>query len=72
MSDEKRDLDELIPLGEAARRYGLSTNTLRLLAGRGRLKARKLGRDWVTTPRDMEAYLASRANTRPGPRKAST
>jgi len=61
--DEKQDPDELITLGEAARRYGLSHNTLRLIARRGRLQAKKMGRDWFTTPRAMEAYLASRAKT---------
>ena len=63
MPATQQDPDELIPLDETARRYGLSANTLRLLAGRGRLKARKMGRDWVTTPRDIEAYLNSRAKT---------
>ena len=65
MPNQPHDPDELITLGEAGRCYGLSPETLRLLARRGRLHARKMGRDWFTTPRDMEAYLASRANTRP-------
>ena len=52
---------ELITLAEASRRYKLSRETLRLLARTGRLRARKMGRDWFTTPADMEAYLASRA-----------
>jgi len=55
------DPDELITLAEASQRYGLSAETLRVLARRGRLTARKAGRDWMTTPRAMEAYLASRA-----------
>ena len=63
MSDEKLDPDELITLGEASRRYGLSHYTLRLLARRGRLAAKKMGRDWFTTPKSMENYLASRAKT---------
>jgi hypothetical protein len=55
------DPHEQITLLEASRRFGLSANTLRLLARRGRLSARKIGRDWFTTPREMERYLASRA-----------
>ncbi len=54
---------ELISLPEAARRYGLSPKTLRLLAQKGRLKAKKMGRDWFTTPEDVQAYLSSRMKT---------
>jgi excisionase family DNA binding protein len=54
---------ELISLPEAARRYGLSPKTLRLLVQKGRLKARKMGRDWFTTPEDIKAYLNSRMKT---------
>ena len=54
---------ELISLPEAARRYGLSPKTLRVLAQKGRLKARKMGRDWFTTPEDVQAYLSSRMKT---------
>lgn len=51
---------ELITLAEAAKRYGLSKTYLRDIARKGRLRAQKLGRDWVTTPADVEAYLTSR------------
>jgi hypothetical protein len=30
------------------------------LANRGRLKAQKVGKMWVTTPQDVEDYIASR------------
>ena len=52
--------DELITLAEASRRFGLNADYLRHLATRGRLKAKKLGRDWVTTAADVQAYIASR------------
>jgi excisionase family DNA binding protein len=51
---------ELITLKEAAEYCGLSYGFLRQLAGRGRLKAHKLGNMWVTTKADMDDYLASR------------
>jgi hypothetical protein len=51
---------ELISLAEASRRYGLSGDYLRTIARKGRLKAQKIGRDWLTTPYDVEAYLGSR------------
>jgi excisionase family DNA binding protein len=60
MSKKKFDADELISLAEASRRYGLGTDYLRRIAANGRLVARKIGRDWLTTPKDVEAYLKSR------------
>ncbi len=51
---------ELISLTEAAERYGLTSTYLRQLAIKGRLKARKIGRNWVTTPADVENYINTR------------
>lgn len=51
---------ELITLTEASERFGLSVQYLRDIARSGRLKARKIGRDWVTTPADVETYIATR------------
>jgi excisionase family DNA binding protein len=51
---------ELITISEAARRFGLSPQYLRDIARSGRLKAQKIGRDWLTTPADVEAYIRSR------------
>lgn len=52
--------DELITLVEAADLFGLSVQYLRDIARSERLKAKKMGRDWVTTPADVETYLKSR------------
>ena len=52
---------ELITLSEAAKRYGLSPTYLRTIARNGRLRAQKVGRDWLTTPLDVENYIASRS-----------
>ncbi len=57
MSDPNQDL---ISLAEAAERYGLTSTYLRQLAIKGRLKARKIGRNWVTTPGDVEDYINTR------------
>jgi excisionase family DNA binding protein len=51
---------KLITLAEAAKRYGLSHDYLRRIAGKGRLQAQKVGRDWLTTPEAVEEYIASR------------
>lgn len=51
---------ELISLAEAAQLSGLNQDFLRQLAIKGRLKARKIGRNWVTTPKAVSDYLASR------------
>jgi hypothetical protein len=49
--------EELITLREAADKCDLSVSHLRLLARTGRLKARKIGRDWVTTRHAVERYV---------------
>jgi hypothetical protein len=51
---------DLIPLGYASQIYGFSQAYLANLARNGRLKARKLGSIWVTTPADVEIYIRSR------------
>jgi excisionase family DNA binding protein len=52
---------EMITLAEASERYGLSPTYLRTIARNGRLKAKKVGRDWLTTPAAVEAYIRTRS-----------
>jgi excisionase family DNA binding protein len=54
------DKTRLISLAEAAEMYGFSHAYLRRLAEKKRLKAFKIGRNWVTTPADVEEYIRSR------------
>lgn len=49
--------EELIPLSQAAVISGLSPQQLRLLARKGRLRAQKIGRDWLTTEAAVRAYM---------------
>ncbi len=51
------DEEELIPLSEAAAISGLSVKHLGLLARQGKLRARKIGRNWVTTREAVAEYL---------------
>ncbi len=51
------DREELISLSEAAAEAGLSAKHLGLLARQGKLEARKIGRNWVTTTRAVRRYL---------------
>jgi excisionase family DNA binding protein len=53
------DDERLISLKEAAAQSGLSATHLRHLAEQGRLPARKIGRNWVTTTDAVAQYLAS-------------
>lgn len=57
MSDDKT---RFISLAEAADMYGFSQDYLGNLARKGRLTAQKIGKMWVTTPADVEAYIRSR------------
>jgi len=49
--------EEIISLAEAASLSGLSLKHLGLLARTGKLRARKVGRNWVTTRGAVEEYL---------------
>ena len=52
------DDERLISLSEASTLFGLSGAQLRLLAKRGRLRATKVGRNWITTPKAVADYMA--------------
>ena len=60
MDWDEEDKDQLLSLNEAAQLYGFSSDYLRNLAQKGRLRAQKVGTSWVTTPRDIETYIRSR------------
>ena len=45
-----------LTLTEAAARLGLAASTLRWQIANGKLKAKKLGRDWFVTEREVERY----------------
>ena len=50
------ELDDILSLEEAARMLGRSPNTMRWAAQTGRLGAKKIGRDWVTTRDEVQWY----------------
>lgn len=52
-------IEELLNIEEAATLAGLAQSTLRLQARRGRMKARKFGRDWAITRGSLHDYLKS-------------
>jgi excisionase family DNA binding protein len=52
---------DLITLAEAAEYAGLTKGSLLVYAKSGRLKAKKLGSQWVTTQAAVDEYLASRS-----------
>lgn len=43
-------------LKEAAASLGVTPDNLRGAIARGALKATKLGRDWIVTPKEVERY----------------
>jgi len=57
---KKPKKDELITLSQASELYGFSSHYLQKLLKRGRLKGKKMGMQWFTTPQDMETYIKSR------------
>jgi len=50
--------DDAITLAQASQILGIDVSRLRRLAARGVLRARKIGRDWITTRRDVEEFAA--------------
>jgi hypothetical protein len=63
---------ELIPLSEAAKIAGLSHESLQKYAVLGKLAAKKVGRDWLTTDAAVRAYLERRWTERKPHQRRST
>ena len=53
------DEGRYISLSEAATEFGISHPHLKLLARKGRLRAFKIGKNWVTTRAAVAEYLAN-------------
>lgn len=56
----KAKKDQPITLSQAADAFGYSGDYLRRLAEKGRLRATKLGHQWLTTSDDVENFIMSR------------
>lgn len=54
---------KLVPLAQAAEQLNLSTSTLRHQIRNGAFEASKLGRDWVTTQKEIDRYRERHAMT---------
>ena len=50
--------DDAMTLAQASELLGIDVSRLRRLAARGALRARKIGRDWITTRRDVEEFAS--------------
>ena len=62
----KPDYDELISLSDAADISSLSPDHLRRLVRNGDLWGMKIGRNWVTTIKAVQEYIAQ--DRKPGPK----
>ena len=60
------NLNILITISEAETISGLSKRHIRLLLEQGRIKGKKIGRDWVTTKEAVDEYL--KLGVKPGPK----
>ena len=70
-SDDQLGLDELISLVQAAELSGLSHSHLRLLVRRGDIWGKRMGRDWFTSTRAVQEYIAHERKPGPKPKKPS-
>ncbi len=57
---KKPNPKDFLSLSQAASRYGFSSDYFRRLAEKGRLKASKVGRQWLTTSDAVESFIESR------------
>jgi excisionase family DNA binding protein len=51
-----KELSDYLTINEAAKRRGVSRQAVQDLISRGRLKARRLGRQWLIHRLDLSAY----------------
>ena len=58
------NVGELISLAQAADLSGFTYNFLKEIAQSGRLKAKKIGRNWATTEAAIEEYKKNRTYIR--------
>ena len=63
------DDERLISLSEAAALSGLSAAHLRRLAEHGKLRARKVGRNWITTAEAVAEYVRDEEKRSKDPHK---
>ncbi len=64
-------MDDLLPLKDAAARFGVKVDRLRRAAWDGRLDARQVGNQWMTSVAAVEAFLrgGDRRRSRANPRQ---
>jgi excisionase family DNA binding protein len=78
MTETPTPITDYISTAEASKRYGLSDSQIRQLLIRGRIRGRKIARNWLVEPSSIEAYLANRPKrglkpgTKLSPRRKST
>jgi excisionase family DNA binding protein len=60
-------LPDWISVKKAAEYTGYTPRHIRYLLTNGLVEGRKFGRDWFTTKKNLDKYLAT--NPRPGPKK---
>jgi len=56
---------DVLTCEQAAQEYGASPRYIRSEIQLGRLKARKIGRDWVIERRDFRAWMQSKTDREP-------
>ncbi len=69
LTPDEESLARLISFPEAARISGFTDSYIRKLARSGKIWARKIGRNWVTTEDAIKAYLATERRTGRKPQK---
>jgi excisionase family DNA binding protein len=67
---DRPNIEDLIPLEEAARLSGFTDRHIRKLATNNEIWAVRLGRNWFTTSQAVNDYLTKKHKPGPRPKKA--
>ncbi len=65
---QSKPITEPISTAEAAARYRVTANYITLLARKGAITARKLGRDWMIDESSLSTYLVTPHKRGPKPK----
>lgn len=62
-------MSDLLTVDQVAARWHLTPRAVRDEIGRKRLKAMKIGGQWLLSPEDVKAFEVSRMNVRPSEKR---
>lgn len=66
MSKSVFDFNTLMSIRDVSHYCDFSERHIRLLLEKGKIRGKRIGRDWITTSEEVDKYLVT--NPKPGPK----